>query len=278
MTQSVNGEKVNKQQTIPYESDVLRFFSGQTVIDPRYLANYTIDDIKKFDSRKLENRDDWIQWAFPTIEESGFYSLAPTLTANDICLFKQAPKRVANLNELFSHVLDFYGLKEGDENGIYKITTKEKDLKENKIFNYLLTGSHNIPRLTRIMNSLEQLGFQEKAIALSSCLNSFYPHILGTRSISPFHMEMINETYTNYWNCSNNPNREIETDTTERVSLSSGFGIKKSDKPNTQSHSALCRSYHINKANYAATDQISDREFSQPTIGYGRKYSACGIV
>lgn len=105
------------------------------------------------DLDEFESCHNWVQWVFPTMEESRFNNLAPVLEENDV---KELDcKMVIRHLEL---VMPFFGWNVS-RGGSFSLT----DNAESMTANWLTPGNHNHLRLTRIMKSLRYFGHQKYA-------------------------------------------------------------------------------------------------------------------
>lgn len=93
---------------------------------------------------------------FPSCEESFFNSKSQTLTKEEAELIKSSPEALKRLLTSYQMMLDFYGLElEDEETGKVK---RSKDYHDRYV--NLNKYSHNNMRITRILKSLGELGFE----------------------------------------------------------------------------------------------------------------------
>jgi hypothetical protein len=129
----------------------------------------TIEEVWRFKHGALEVGHDYVQWLFPTIKSGNFNPDAPTLTVDDVTLFKSNPKLKENLLISFDKILDFFGLRCVNENGTI-VVRKGTNFIERK--SVLFEGfNHNHLRVTRVIDCLNALGFQEYAKAFFDFLS-----------------------------------------------------------------------------------------------------------
>ncbi len=123
----------------------------------------TIDDIQSWDHNKLEDVHDYIQWLFPLRKRSNFNPDAPVLDDEQIADFRNSEELQSRLLKSFKLMLDFYGLRCDDANGLVKISKSEDFAIRSR--NWLTHGNHNYLRITRILTSLRLLGLKKYAQA-----------------------------------------------------------------------------------------------------------------
>lgn len=132
----------------------------------------TLEKMWGMGSVTLEMSHDYIQWLFPTNEESQHNSKAPILTEADIRGFYNSMLAKKNLINSLKVMLEFYGLELGvSSSGEPKIS----DSSDNNNFSraskrWLTKNNHNYARFTRMLKSLRLCGLEEYANALYSCL------------------------------------------------------------------------------------------------------------
>lgn len=132
-----------------------------------------LEDIWKWDDRKLERTHDYIQWLFPLPERSHFNPGAPTLTSLTIEAFRNSDDLRKRLSKSLRIMLRFYGLKSlVDEDGCIEIS-KGPEFNMRRL-EWLTMQNHNFLRLTRILKSLSILGLSNWAYALLACLSEIY--------------------------------------------------------------------------------------------------------
>ena len=132
------------------------FFNGQKTRE-----GFTIDDVLKYNYQKLESSHNYIQYLFPTRKKSGHHA-APVLTDKDIDLFIYPYYR--SLYSIgFDKMLGFYGLIR-TASGIFLA----ENFKER--FGNMTRHPHNYLRITRILTSLKELGFDDLAYLLATRL------------------------------------------------------------------------------------------------------------
>jgi len=143
-------------------------------------------DILGFSFKQLESVHDYIQWLFPLTEPSKFNPKAPTLTKADIAAFQSDEFLGLNFRKSFEMMLEFYGLEQDPES---KAIGPAEDLFAKAIANWLTPDNHNYLRITRILKSMNLLGFKEDAEAFFTALETIYKA----------KKDVIGETTYKYW-------------------------------------------------------------------------------
>ncbi|KAM7405009.1 hypothetical protein PAMP_012300 [Pampus punctatissimus] len=109
----------------------------------------------KNDYKRLERVHSYIQWLFP-LREPGVNYMASELTKNEIEAFKKNEDAKKRLVESYELMLGFYGIRlVNKETGEVK---RAENWKER--FGNLERNMHNNLRITRILKSLGELGFE----------------------------------------------------------------------------------------------------------------------
>jgi hypothetical protein len=120
------------------------FFCGNS----RDSAGRTIEQILEFDENDIENYHDFIQWIFPTSEESSYNSNAPIISNNFKNILSSNNVATCNFCRTCRMFIDFIGFECKDDT----IVAKEKATM------FYDRPQHNLLRITRVLNSLNQLG------------------------------------------------------------------------------------------------------------------------
>ncbi|XP_062248314.1 opioid growth factor receptor [Platichthys flesus] len=109
----------------------------------------------KNDYKRLERVHSYIQWLFP-LREPGVNYMASELTKKEIEAFKKNEEAKMRLVESYELMLGFYGIRlVNNETGEVKRAENWKDR-----FGNLERNMHNNLRITRILKSLGELGFE----------------------------------------------------------------------------------------------------------------------
>jgi hypothetical protein len=137
-------------------SKIVDFYRNENV-HPR---GFLVEDIHTWNDSKLENIHDYIQWVFPLNEPSAAQPQSPVLTSEDIQIMSNDSVVRWNILIMFTRMLNFYGIE----------IQSDKFVLVNPKPHWLKPYDHNFLRLTRIMKSLNLLGFTEHASALQKCL------------------------------------------------------------------------------------------------------------
>lgn len=151
---------------------VINFFLGLELDS----NSRTISDILSFNEQEIENTHDFIQYIFPTIEKSNYNPNAPLISENLKRLFSEnvvAQENFCKTCRLFLHFCGF------------------KCLKSNELFtpvyekSFLSRPSHNLLRISRVLNSLNQIGKKSCSREIFSQIETFnflYPKVIPTSS------------------------------------------------------------------------------------------------
>ena len=141
-------------------SQLLRFYCG-THPDHR---GRMLAEILRQDDDWLEITHDYIQWLFPLADLSRASRNAPLLDVATVEAFKHDESLRSHMRAAFIRMLAFFGLSVNRE-GIKKDATWDARKTE-----WFTTNTHNSLRLTRMLKSLQALGFVWEAAELQRAL------------------------------------------------------------------------------------------------------------
>jgi hypothetical protein len=114
-------------------------------IHAEWLGNYEL----------LEEHHAYIQWLFP-IREHGMNVSAEPLTIHEAQAIRNDPLALARVIKSYQLMLDFYGMKLNNE----KTGSVSRAAQFRPQYHNLNTSGHNYLRITRIIKSLGELGFE----------------------------------------------------------------------------------------------------------------------
>ncbi|XP_077146056.1 opioid growth factor receptor-like protein 1 isoform X1 [Ranitomeya variabilis] len=132
----------------------LRFYMNKIPFKPDGVYIEDILNKWKGDYDKLEHNHTYIQWLFP-LREQGLNFYAKELTSYEIEEFKKTKEAIKRFISAYKMMLDFFGLKLVDKNGTVSRATNWQDR-----FQHLNESQHNYLRITRILKSLGELGYE----------------------------------------------------------------------------------------------------------------------
>ncbi|KAM4041227.1 opioid growth factor receptor-like protein 1 isoform 2-T2 [Anomaloglossus baeobatrachus] len=132
----------------------LRFYMNKIPFKPDGVYIEEILNKWKGDYDKLEHNHTYIQWLFP-LREQGLNFYAKELTSYEIEEFKKTKEAIKRFILAYKMMLDFFGLKLMDKNGSVSRATNWQDR-----FQHLNESQHNYLRITRILKSLGELGYE----------------------------------------------------------------------------------------------------------------------
>ncbi|XP_075718130.1 opioid growth factor receptor-like protein 1 isoform X2 [Rhinoderma darwinii] len=132
----------------------LRFYMNKIPFKPDGVYIEEILNKWKGDYEKLEHNHTYIQWLFP-LREQGLNFYAKELTSYEIEEFKKTKEAIKRFISAYKMMLDFFGLKLVDKNGNVLRAANWQDR-----FQHLNESQHNYLRITRILKSLGELGYE----------------------------------------------------------------------------------------------------------------------
>ncbi|XP_066535500.1 opioid growth factor receptor-like protein 1 [Hoplias malabaricus] len=132
----------------------LRFYLNKIPLVPDGIYVEEILTKWKRDYDKLEHNHTYIQWLFP-LREQGLNFYAQELTQDEIKEFQNTREAKRRFLLAYTIMLDFFGIKLLDKNGNVARAANWQDR-----FQHLNESQHNYLRITRILKSLGELGFE----------------------------------------------------------------------------------------------------------------------
>ncbi|XP_072264605.1 opioid growth factor receptor-like protein 1 isoform X2 [Pyxicephalus adspersus] len=132
----------------------LRFYMNKIPFKPDGVYIEDILNKWKYDYDKLEHNHTYIQWLFP-LREQGLNFYAKELTSYEIEEFKKTKEATKRFVMAYKMMLDFLGLKLVDKNGNVSRSANWQER-----FQHLNESQHNYLRITRILKSLGELGYE----------------------------------------------------------------------------------------------------------------------
>ncbi|XP_076017084.1 opioid growth factor receptor-like protein 1 [Genypterus blacodes] len=143
-----------KKPRQPNEYRNLRFYLNKIPLVPDGIYVEEILTKWRGDYDKLEHNHTYIQWLFP-LREQGLNFYAHELTQDEIKEFQSTREAKRRFLAAYSLMLDFYGIKLLDK---YGNVARASNWQER--FQHLNESQHNYLRITRILKSLGELGYE----------------------------------------------------------------------------------------------------------------------
>ncbi|XP_029377127.1 opioid growth factor receptor-like protein 1 [Echeneis naucrates] len=143
-----------KRSRQPNEYRNLRFYLNKIPLVPDGIYVEEILSKWRGDYDKLEHNHTYIQWLFP-LREQGLNFYAHELTQDEIKEFQSTREAKRRFLAAYSLMLDFYGIKLLDKSG-----NVARALNWRERFQHLNESQHNYLRITRILKSLGELGYE----------------------------------------------------------------------------------------------------------------------
>ncbi|XP_048352150.1 opioid growth factor receptor-like protein 1 isoform X2 [Sphaerodactylus townsendi] len=139
-----------------YQNDLcnLRFYKNKIPFKPDGVYIEEVLNKWKGDYEKLEHNHTYIQWLFP-LREQGLNFYAKELTTYEIEEFKKTKEAIRRFLLAYKMMLEFFGIKLLDKTGN---VTRASNWQER--FQHLNESQHNYLRITRILKSLGELGYE----------------------------------------------------------------------------------------------------------------------
>uniref|UniRef100_A0A250YI80 Opioid growth factor receptor-like protein 1 n=1 Tax=Castor canadensis TaxID=51338 RepID=A0A250YI80_CASCN len=141
---------------IRYQNDLsnLRFYKNKIPFKPDGVYIEEVLNKWKGDYEKLEHNHTYIQWLFP-LREQGLNFYAKELTTYEIEEFKKTKEAIRRFLLAYKMMLEFFGIKLIDKTG-----NVARAINWQERFQHLNESQHNYLRITRILKSLGELGYE----------------------------------------------------------------------------------------------------------------------
>ncbi|NXA40237.1 OGRL1 protein, partial [Eudromia elegans] len=139
-----------------YQNDLcnLRFYKNKIPFKPDGVYIEEVLNKWKGDYEKLEHNHTYIQWLFP-LREQGLNFYAKELTTYEIEEFKKTKEAIRRFVLAYKMMLEFFGIKLIDKTGNVARAANWQER-----FQHLNESQHNYLRITRILKSLGELGYE----------------------------------------------------------------------------------------------------------------------
>ncbi|KAF1643471.1 Opioid growth factor receptor-like protein 1, partial [Aptenodytes patagonicus] len=139
-----------------YQNDLcnLRFYKNKIPFKPDGVYIEEVLNKWKGDYEKLEHNHTYIQWLFP-LREQGLNFYAKELTTYEIEEFKKTKEAIRRFLLAYKMMLEFFGIKLTDKTGNVARAANWQER-----FQHLNESQHNYLRITRILKSLGELGYE----------------------------------------------------------------------------------------------------------------------
>ncbi|XP_068267012.1 LOW QUALITY PROTEIN: opioid growth factor receptor-like protein 1 [Nyctibius grandis] len=139
-----------------YQNDLcnLRFYKNKIPFKPDGVYIEEVLNKWKGDYEKLEHNHTYIQWLFP-LREQGLNFYAKELTTYEIEEFKKTKEAIKRFLLAYKMMLEFFGIKLIDKTGNVARAANWQER-----FQHLNESQHNYLRITRILKSLGELGYE----------------------------------------------------------------------------------------------------------------------
>ncbi|XP_016374602.1 opioid growth factor receptor-like isoform X1 [Sinocyclocheilus rhinocerous] len=146
---------VNEDECPEERMTNLKFYLNEIKSSPDDVSIETFLTEWKTDYKRLERVHSYIQWLFP-LREPGVNYMAAELTKKEIQAFRESEEAKSRLLESYELMLGFYGMQ------LLNRETGEVKRADNwrERFANLERNMHNNLRITRILKSLGELGFE----------------------------------------------------------------------------------------------------------------------
>ncbi len=151
-----------------YDSIIDFYYSKRT-----NAAGFYLGEIMGFTNYELEADHDYVQWLFPSNEASQLNKDAPVLTKYEIKEFESNKELQSKVKQSFIRMLDFFGFKMIEENGMINIIPLEATEKRPNPLLWLDEFNHNMLRATRVIKSLRLTGLAEYSLAFFNTLRQY---------------------------------------------------------------------------------------------------------
>lgn len=131
-------------------------------------AGDSLDDLRKQSNKVLEDRHDYIQFMFPSIETSQFNRTAPVVTEGVAAAFRQDENMSHELLLNLRRICIFwdFSIKEEHDKILFSLKPEFFSKRAKEVIFRNSSKFHNFLRVTRVIKSLYTLGLEPYAYAL----------------------------------------------------------------------------------------------------------------
>eukprot|EP00440_Ansanella_granifera_P007362 gb/GFBE01007973.1/.p1 GENE.gb/GFBE01007973.1/~~gb/GFBE01007973.1/.p1 ORF type:complete len:214 (+),score=36.26 gb/GFBE01007973.1/:1-642(+) len=147
----------------------------------------TLEEILSWNDNMMERVHNYVQWIFPTDEQSKFNYGAPLMTPEVQRFCRQDPVILANFDKTLTRFLAFLGLEMHGEPG--KLRVSRAAFFDSRVPDCWVSmggmGNHNWLRISRVLHCLGMIGKKEQQQALLACLEEMHKGGLQVRSALP---------------------------------------------------------------------------------------------
>lgn len=142
----------------------------------------------EFSYSQLEGRHDYIQWLFPSPEASRFNAASLPLSAEEALAIRTDPIAKERIRRGFLLITDFYGFQMNDDDGTLRPNPRTW---QSRFENLNTPGNHNFMRISRIINCLNNTGWEMYS---KPFLAALYHEAFVTRALN-----CCCDSFARYW-------------------------------------------------------------------------------
>ena len=142
----------------------------------------------EFSYSQLEGRHDYIQWLFPSPEASRFNAASLPLSLEEALAIRSDPIAKERIRRSFLLITDFYGFEMSDDDGTLRRNPRTW---QSRFENLNTPGNHNFMRISRIINCLNNTGWE---IYSKPFLAALYHEAFETRALN-----CCCDSFARYW-------------------------------------------------------------------------------
>lgn len=171
------GAQVYKEAVSPQNEQVLQFLRGEDVPN----CCHSLESIVNYTDEEMEQYHDFIQWIYPTLEQSQAHPDAPIIDTSFADKLHKDACALAGYCKGCKRYLQYMGLECKSEGEIIQIPNAQPFWK---------LPSHNYLRITRALNSLDQTKH-------SKCNKALYSRMMQILDADP--TNYVGRTTLGYW-------------------------------------------------------------------------------
>eukprot|EP00931_Biecheleriopsis_adriatica_P080320 TRINITY_DN5367_c0_g1_i2.p1 TRINITY_DN5367_c0_g1~~TRINITY_DN5367_c0_g1_i2.p1 ORF type:complete len:223 (-),score=40.46 TRINITY_DN5367_c0_g1_i2:63-701(-) len=146
-----------------------------------------LEEILEWDDVRMERVHNYVQWIFPTDEQSMFNGSAPLMTPEVQQICREDAAIRANFDRILERFLAFLGLQLEGEPG--SLCIRRAPFFDRRVPDCWTSmggfGNHNWLRLSRVIHCLGMVGMKEQQQALLACLEQLIKDGFDMRSALP---------------------------------------------------------------------------------------------
>lgn len=135
-------------------------------------SGHSYSQVMRYSDDELEAHHDFVQFLFPTKQQSKYAKGSTPITDIEISIFKTNLTLMNKFKQALVRMSSFYGLKFDEKTNSFSYANGY----QNRFKEWVQSGNHNFLRLTRILTCLNLMDMSKEAGSLFQCLSNIYDY------------------------------------------------------------------------------------------------------